>query len=79
MPSGIQHLELYNFKSYRGKHVIGPFKSFTCIVGPNGSGKSNIMDAVTFVLGFSAGKMRAERAQDLITTIGAEDGNPATK
>lgn len=27
-----------NFKSWRGRQVIGPFKRFTCIIGPNGSG-----------------------------------------
>jgi hypothetical protein len=32
-------LELENFKSYKGKKTIGPFKSFTAIVGPNGAGK----------------------------------------
>lgn len=35
----ITKLELENFKSYKGKHKIGPFKNFTAIVGPNGSGK----------------------------------------
>jgi len=37
----IHHLELRNFKSYEGNHVIGPFKqqSMTAIIGPNGSGK----------------------------------------
>lgn len=34
----IDRLELENFKSYAGKQVIGPFKSFTAIIGPNGSG-----------------------------------------
>lgn len=27
-----------NFKSWRGRQVIGPFRKFTCIIGPNGSG-----------------------------------------
>lgn len=31
-------LEVENFKSYKGKHVIGPFANFTAIIGPNGSG-----------------------------------------
>ena len=38
------HLELLlveNFKSWRGRQVIGPFKRFTCIIGPNGSGNWN--------------------------------------
>lgn len=35
------HLEVLlveNFKSWRGRQVIGPFRRFTCIIGPNGSG-----------------------------------------
>jgi len=34
----ISHLEVFNFKSYAGKQVIGPFKDFTAVIGPNGSG-----------------------------------------
>ena len=34
-------LELENFKSYRGKQIIGPFKKFTAIIGPNGVGMLN--------------------------------------
>ena len=45
----ISRLEVENFKSYKGKHVIGPFSRFTAVVGPNGSGKSNIMDAIRCV------------------------------
>lgn len=32
-------LEVENFKSYKGKHRIGPFKPFSAVIGPNGSGK----------------------------------------
>jgi hypothetical protein len=35
----LEHLEIDNFKSYSGKHTIGPFKDFTAVIGPNGSGK----------------------------------------
>ncbi len=35
----IERLEVTNFKSYRGKQVLGPFKDFTAIVGPNGAGE----------------------------------------
>ncbi|KCV68299.1 hypothetical protein H696_05218 [Fonticula alba] len=47
----VRFLELSNFKSWRGRHFVGPFSAYTCIVGPNGSGKSNLMDALSFVLG----------------------------
>ena len=36
----IHSLEIENFKSFRGKHYIGPFRPFSAIIGPNGSGKS---------------------------------------
>src|SRR3989338_9076918 len=54
----IVRLEVENFKSYKGKHTIGPFDNFTCIIGPNGAGKSNVMDAISFVLGLRAAYMR---------------------
>ncbi|KAJ3107536.1 hypothetical protein HDU97_003841 [Phlyctochytrium planicorne] len=63
----ISKLVLRNFKSYAGTVEIGPFhKSFTSVVGPNGSGKSNVIDALLFVFGFKAKKMRQERLSDLI-------------
>ena len=39
-------LKAYNFKSFHGEILVGPFKSFSALIGPNGSGKSNTMDAV---------------------------------
>ncbi|AFM98135.1 chromosome segregation ATPase [Encephalitozoon hellem ATCC 50504] len=65
---GLERIEVENFKSYVGRHVIGPFDRFTCIVGPNGSGKSNIMDAVTFCLGLGARHLRASNAKALINS-----------
>lgn len=35
----VLRIELENFKSYKGRHVIGPFEQFTCIIGPNGAGR----------------------------------------
>ncbi|GAA5853566.1 hypothetical protein JCM8547_002508 [Rhodosporidiobolus lusitaniae] len=67
----IHQLVLENFKSYRGRGVIGPFhKSFSSIVGPNGSGKSNTIDALLFVFGFRASKMRQGRFSELIHNSG---------
>lgn len=34
----LELLLVENFKSWRGRQVIGPFRKFTCIIGPNGSG-----------------------------------------
>ncbi|KAI5966793.1 SMC1 [Candida pseudojiufengensis] len=73
-------LELYNFKSYRGKAVIGFGSSnFTSIIGPNGSGKSNMMDAISFVLGLNSSHLRSSKIKDLIyrgrrrETVDSED------
>ena len=54
-------IELENFKSFLGHHVLGPFLNLTAVVGPNGGGKSlyfiniiigksNILDAIAFTL-----------------------------
>lgn len=60
-------LELYNFKSYRGKTLVGFGTSyFTSIIGPNGSGKSNMMDAISFVLGVRSNQLRSKNISSLI-------------
>lgn len=60
-------LELYNFKSYRGHHVMQFGDSyFTSIIGPNGSGKSNSMDAISFVLGIKTSHLRSNTLKDLV-------------
>ncbi|KAI0066534.1 hypothetical protein BV25DRAFT_1849078 [Artomyces pyxidatus] len=63
----IHKMALVNFKSYAGRQEIGPFhKSFSAIVGPNGSGKSNTIDALLFVFGYRASKMRQAKLSELI-------------
>ncbi|KAL5522775.1 hypothetical protein ACEPAG_8793 [Sanghuangporus baumii] len=59
-------IELQDFKSYRGHHVIGPFAPFTSIIGPNGAGKSNLMDAISFVLGVKSAQLRSSQLKDLV-------------
>lgn len=69
----INKLILTNFKSYAGEQVIGPFhSSFSSVVGPNGSGKSNVIDAMLFVFGFKANKMRQGKISELIHNSGNE-------
>lgn len=68
-------LELYNFKSYRGKVSVGFGTSyFTSIIGPNGSGKSNMMDAISFVLGVRSNQLRSKNIKALIYRGRIEDG-----
>ncbi|OCL02924.1 cohesin complex subunit [Glonium stellatum] len=60
-------LELKDFKSYRGHHVLLFGDSyFTSIIGPNGSGKSNSMDAISFVLGIKSSHLRSTHLRDLV-------------
>lgn len=60
-------LELFNFKSYKGQHVMQFGDSyFTSIIGPNGSGKSNSMDAISFVLGIKSTHLRSTHLKDLV-------------
>lgn len=42
------------------------FQCFTSIVGPNGSGKSNVIDAMLFVFGYRATKIRSKKVSVLI-------------
>ncbi|KAH0484442.1 MAG: uncharacterized protein KVP18_004595 [Porospora cf. gigantea A] len=74
--AAIVSIELHNFKSYKGTHIIGPFKRFSAIIGPNGSGKSNSMDAISFVLGLSTQKLRSTRLRDLVYRSQLEDLPP---
>lgn len=71
----IHKLVLNDFKSYAGRQEIGPFhKSFSAIVGPNGSGKSNTIDALLFVFGFRASKMRQGKLSELIHNSAGKEG-----
>ncbi|KAB0799073.1 hypothetical protein PPYR_06953 [Photinus pyralis] len=57
----------YFFKSYAETQVLGPFhKCFNAIVGPNGSGKSNVIDAMLFVFGYRATKIRCKKISVLL-------------
>ncbi|OQR89722.1 structural maintenance of chromosomes protein 4 [Achlya hypogyna] len=63
----ITKLQVENFKSYAGVRDIGPFhKCFSSVVGPNGSGKSNVIDALLFVFGKRAKKLRLSKVSELI-------------
>ncbi|XP_076357354.1 structural maintenance of chromosomes protein 1A-like isoform X3 [Tachypleus tridentatus] len=72
----LKYIEVNNFKSYKGKQIIGPLKPFTAIIGPNGSGKSNFMDAISFVLGEKTSSLRVKKLGDLIH--GAPIGAPVS-
>uniref|UniRef100_A0AAV1VNP6 Structural maintenance of chromosomes protein n=1 Tax=Peronospora matthiolae TaxID=2874970 RepID=A0AAV1VNP6_9STRA len=63
----ITKMRLENFKSYAGQVEIGPFhKCFSAVVGPNGSGKSNVIDALLFVFGKRASKLRLKKVSELV-------------
>lgn len=68
---------LENFKSYAGQKTIGPFhKCFSSVVGPNGSGKSNVIDAMLFVFGKRAKKLRLNKVSELIHNSDAYKNAP---
>lgn len=68
-----------NFKSYAGVKEIGPFhKCFSAVVGPNGSGKSNVIDAMLFVFGKRAKKLRLNKVSELIHKSDGVKDNPPT-
>lgn len=62
----LERIEIHNFKSYKGTHIIGPFDRFSCIIGPNGSGKSNVLDAISFVLNVPNSCLRVKNMKNLI-------------
>ncbi|XP_018323917.1 structural maintenance of chromosomes protein 4 [Agrilus planipennis] len=63
----ITKIENQFFKSYAEKQVIGPLhKCFNAVVGPNGSGKSNVIDAMLFVFGYRASKIRSKKLSVLL-------------
>ncbi len=75
-PGRIEQIEVQDFKSYRGRQVIGPFKNFTAVIGPNGSGKSNLMDAISFVLGMRTAHLRGS-LKELLYKGGKDDKSVA--
>ncbi|XP_054588689.1 structural maintenance of chromosomes protein 1B isoform X2 [Nothobranchius furzeri] len=62
----LKEIIVENFKSWRGKQIIGPFMRFNCIIGTNGSGKSNVMDALSFAMGERAASLRVKHLRDLV-------------
>ncbi|XP_069483788.1 structural maintenance of chromosomes protein 1B [Ambystoma mexicanum] len=72
----LKELVLQDFKSWRGRQLIGPFKRFNCVIGPNGSGKSNVMDALSFVMGEKTTNLRVKSVKELIH--GANIGKPVS-
>ncbi|XP_034031732.1 structural maintenance of chromosomes protein 1B [Thalassophryne amazonica] len=72
----LKQINVENFKSWKGKQIIGPFMRFSCIIGTNGSGKSNIMEAVSFATGERASSLRVKHLRDLIH--GAHVGRPVS-
>ncbi|XP_073327965.1 structural maintenance of chromosomes protein 1B [Pagrus major] len=72
----LKQIEVENFKSWRGKQVIGPFMRFNCIIGTNGSGKSNVMDALSFAMGERTASLRVGHLRDLVH--GAHIGRPVS-
>ncbi len=52
MPGRLKYIDVDNFKSYKGKQTIGPFKNFSAIIGPNGSGETSWRRPSGFLLNY---------------------------
>jgi chromosome segregation protein len=63
----LSKLEVFGFKSFAQRVLLGFDSGISAIVGPNGCGKTNIVDAIRWVLGeqrYSA--LRSEKMEDVI-------------
>ena len=72
----IERLVLHGFKSFADRTELALLPGVTAVVGPNGSGKSNLVEAIRFVVGARAGRLRARGAGELIFQ-GAPGRRPA--
>ncbi len=61
----IASISIANFKSFRRARIIIP-DGFVAITGPNGSGKSNVLEAIAFVMGWRARRLRAANVSHLV-------------
>ncbi len=61
----IESIRINNFKSFKRANIVFP-KGFVAITGPNGSGKSNILEAIAFVMGWRAKRLRAANLSHLV-------------
>lgn len=59
-------LSIEHFRSYEYEYVVRFSSRITAVVGPNWAGKSNILKALMFGLGSSAGQMCVDDMRSLI-------------
>ena len=62
----LKSLTLKGFKSFASATSLKFEPGICAVVGPNGSGKSNTIDALLFVFGYRASKMRQGKLSELI-------------
>ncbi len=65
MKAAVDGIHMVNFKSFRRATIPLP-TGLVAITGPNGSGKSNILDAIAFVMGWRAKRLRASKIENLV-------------
>lgn len=68
MSTYIKRLTISGFKSFGKRTSIPFYPGFTAIVGENGTGKSNILEAITFVMGYRSRELRAGKLEHLLYT-----------
>lgn len=60
-----------NFKSYRGRHLIGPLRRFTGIIGPNGAGASHCQYRKGLIIFLYLGKSNLMDAMSFVLGVQA--------
>uniref|UniRef100_A0A0C9PGY2 Structural maintenance of chromosomes protein n=1 Tax=Fopius arisanus TaxID=64838 RepID=A0A0C9PGY2_9HYME len=74
MPSQLNSIALYNFKSFVQRWDLTPLMLWNSIMGPNGSGKSCLIEAITFALGENdMSQLRIDDLSELISRPGPHD------
>ena len=72
----LKHIKLAGFKSFVDPTRISFPTNMVAVVGPNGCGKSNVIDAMLFVFGKRAKKLRLNKVSELIHNSAAFKDSP---
>lgn len=76
-------IEIENFKSYKGRQIIGPFRRFTAIIGPNGSGRQTSAGAgqgkSVYMCAWGGGQIRFNLVQHKRPSVGFDESKASLR